>query len=145
MRRRHCRGVAAIELAMVLLVCALLLTQCLYYGRLAMSGAVLDRATSDVARYLALVPVESLRDGTQRALVLGNAQVMLEQALADAGVQVLDLQVDFGCGLTGCSVVSPANPLASMSVTAMLRYRDEWFGAAGDVDLLAYAEAGRDN
>lgn len=145
MRRRRCRGIAAIELALVLLACSLLLMQCLYFGRLAMNGAVLNRAASDAARYLALVPVEILRDGARRAQVLANAQAMLEAALADAGVPVQDLQVDFACGVTSCNVVTAANPLASMRVTAMLRYRDEWFGAADEVDLLAYAEAGRDN
>lgn len=145
MRARRTRGFAAIEFALVIGVWVVILVNGLYFGRMAMAGVVLDRAANDAARYLATVPVERLRDSAQRALALANAQAMTQAALADAGIAAQDLQLDFRCGLSSCGVVSAANPLASMTVTAMLRYHDDWFGAVGDVDLLSYAEAGRGN
>ena len=77
MKRRRGRGVAALELCVVLPVWVMILTACLYYGRLALSGAALDRAASAAARYLATVfthnadgtsSVQTYEGGTMRAL-----------------------------------------------------------------------------
>ncbi|MYN04099.1 hypothetical protein GTP41_18565 [Pseudoduganella sp. DS3] len=145
MKRRRCRGVALIELVAVLAVCVPLLLGILYYGRMAMDGALLDRAASDAARYLATLPPEELRDSARRAVVLANAQSMLEQALQASGLALQDLQVDYRCGLNSCSMVTPSNPLASITVIAVLQYRATLFGMPQVVELRAQAEAGRDN
>lgn len=146
MKRRHSRGVALIELAAVLAACVILLGACLSYGRLALQGAVLDQATADAARYLATLPPEELRDSGRRAIALANAQAMVEQALAAAGVQVLELQLDYRCGPNTCNLVTATNPLSSMTVIALLQYHDTWLGAgAGDLEVRAHAEAGRGN
>lgn len=142
MRRRPSRGVAVIELAAVLLACSLMLMALLNYGRLAMEGALLDRATGDAARYLAALPPEELRDSARRSVVLGNAQAMLEQALLDSGLQLQDLQTSYLCGADTCALVTASNPLASMTVIAVLQYRDDWFGS-GTLELRAQAEANR--
>ncbi|WP_374584320.1 hypothetical protein [Pseudoduganella sp.] len=142
MKRRTSRGAAMIELAAVLVACSMMLMACLNYGRLAMEGAVLDRAAADAARYLAALPPEELRDSARRGVVLANAQAMLEQVLQDSGLQVLDLQTSYLCGADTCAMVTSSNPLASMTVIAVLQYRDDWFGS-GTLELRAQAEASR--
>lgn len=108
MKRRHSqysrdsRGVALIELAAVLVVCTIMLGACLSYGRLALQGAALDRAAANAARYLATLPPEELRDSGRRAIALANAQAMVEQALAAAGLQVRS------CSWTTAAAPTPA-------------------------------------
>ena len=71
MKRTRCRGVAAIEAALVLAGLAPLLAFALNLGRLAIDGAAADRAASNAARFLSTVPLESLHDSTRRAVVPG--------------------------------------------------------------------------
>ncbi|XLZ68430.1 TadE/TadG family type IV pilus assembly protein [Massilia sp. SR12] len=143
--RRAGRGAALIELVAVLWVCVPMLVAILYLGRMALHGAVLDRAASDAARYLATLPPEELRDSARRAVALASAQAMLEQALQASGLPLQDLQVEYQCGPNSCNLVTASNPLASMTVVAVLQYRDSLVGVPEVVELRAQAEAGRDN
>lgn len=143
MRRRRSRGVAAIEFALVLAVFSAILAGFLYFGRFAMERAVLDRATTDAARYMATVPAEDLRDSARRSALLARTRALLEETLRGSGIQTTDLYVSYRCGSSDCGTVLPSNSLATVTVSATLGYSDTMFGAAERIEFAAYAEAGR--
>ncbi|WP_342118947.1 TadE family protein [Pseudoduganella sp. OTU4001] len=145
MRRRYCKGVAALEFALVLLAFTAIMLGFLSIGRMMMVGMALDRATTDAARYMATVPVEDLRDSTRRAALLANTRSVLEQGLAASGIQASDLTVGYVCGNTDCNTLSQSNPLESIIVTATVNYSDGWFGIGERTELTTTAGAGRDN
>lgn len=145
MKRLRCRGVAAIEAALVLFGASVLLVNLLYCGRLALAGAALDGATSSAARYLAAVPVEDLNDSARRSAALATAQAMIDETLAGAGVTAQDLQVQYLCGGGWCSMLAPGSVPNRVTVLATLDFQDEIFGSPGQTQLSSYVEVGRDN
>lgn len=144
MRRLRCRGVAAIEAALVMVALAPVVALALYAGRLAVGGSALDRAASNAARYLATVPLESLRDGTRRAIALAVAQAMIEETLAAANVEGLQ-PVEFRCGSRSCSQLDVTEKPATVGVVATITYRDTLFGDHFPMTLTVHAEVGRGN
>ncbi|MGW8389908.1 TadE/TadG family type IV pilus assembly protein [Pseudoduganella sp. HUAS MS19] len=145
MKRLRCRGVAAIEAALVMAVLAPLLVLALNIGRLAINGAAVDRAASNAARFLSTVPLEILRDASRRGVVLDSARSLVDQTLAAAAVDVQTLNVEFLCDPGNCSTL-PANytptkigVLVSVDNQAIVDLGTE------PVLLSVYAEVGRDD
>lgn len=149
MKRRRCRGVAAIEAALVLGALTVLLVNALRYGRLAESGAALDRGACNAARYLASQPMENLRDSGRRAAVLARARQMVDDALAAAKLQVTDLDVNFLCDPGPCTsltqTTAPPTAPGKVGVLATMQYQDGIFSSSVPVSLTVYAEVGRGN
>lgn len=145
MKHQRSRGVALIEAALVMLALSSLLVGSLYYGRLAMSGAALDRAASNAARYLSTVAIENLHDSARRAVVLAAAQAMVDETFAAAGVAVQDLQVEFLCDPGACASLPPGSTPAKVGVLLTIQYQDSLFATNVPTQLSAYAEVGRDN
>ncbi|SFF69656.1 hypothetical protein SAMN05518865_103244 [Duganella sp. CF458] len=145
MRRRRCRGVAAIEAALVMAGLAPLLVLALNMGRLAINGAAVDRAASNAARFLSTVPLEILRDGSRRTVALDSARALIDQTLAAAAVDVQTLRVEFLCDPGNCNALlltdtpSKVGVLVSVDNQAIVD-----FGTV-PVTLAVYAEVGRDD
>jgi Flp pilus assembly protein TadG len=145
MKRLRSRGVAAIEAAIVMAVLAPALVMALNLGRLALNGAALDRAASNAARYLATVPIESLRDSTRRAAALTSAQAMIDQTLAAAMIDVQSVHVEFTCDPGQCSGLQAASTPSKVGVLAVMEYRDVLDIGNLPLSLSVYAEVGRGN
>jgi len=145
MKRRRCRGVAAIEAALVLFATSALLVNLLYCGRLALDGAALDRAASGAARYLSTVPLEDLHDSARRGAALAAAQAIAAETLAAAGIDVQQLQLEFLCDPGACATLPAGVTPSRVGVLANLSFYDEVFGGHAPTQLTAYAEVGRDN
>ena len=145
MKRLRCRGVAAIEAALVMLAVSVLLVNLVYCGRLALHGAALDSAAASAARYLAKVPLEELHDSARRAVALAAARRMVDDTLAAAKVDVQELQVEFTCELGACASLSSLVAPSKVAVSVVAQFRDEQFGAYLPATLVAFVEVGREN
>lgn len=145
MKRLRCRGVAAIEAALVLLATSVLLVNFIYCGRLAWTGAALDGAAAAAARYLSKVPIEVLHDSSQRGVALAVARAMVDDTLAAASVDVQELEVDLVCDPGPCASLSPAAVPAKVGVHVAGQFSDEQFGRYLSTRLAAFVEVGRDN
>jgi len=145
MKRLRCRGVAAIEAALVMAGLAPLLVLALNMGRLAINGAAADRAASNAARYLSTVPLESLHDSSRRATVLESARYLIDQTLAAANIEQAAWHVEFMCDLGHCDELLPGSIPGSVAV--LLNVDSQPILDFGDppVRLTVYAEVGRDD
>jgi Flp pilus assembly protein TadG len=145
MKRRRCQGIAAVEAALLLMLLALLMVKCLSLGRLALGGAALDRAASNAARYLATVPVESLHNAARLAVVEAVARNMIEETLANAGIDAEEPQVYVKCGGVYCADLPPATTPTRIGVVAIIQYQDLMFASNVPAQLSVEAEVGRGN
>ncbi|WP_426167397.1 hypothetical protein [Pseudoduganella sp. R-34] len=145
MKRLRCRGVAAIEAALVMAGLAPLLALALNMGHLAIDGAAADRAASNAARFLSQVPLESLRDSSRRTVVLDSAQQMIGQTLSAANIGPQAWHVEFMCDIGHCDQLLPG--MVPSKIGVMLTVESQAVVELGHpaVNLVVYAEAGRDN
>jgi len=145
MKRLRCRGVAAIEAALVMAGLAPLLVLALNMGRLAINGAAADRAASNAARFLSTVPLESLHDSSRRTAVLDSARNLVDQTLAAAKIDTQAWHVEFMCDFGHCDELLPANVPTKIGV--LLTVDSQAIVDFGDtpVTLTVYAEVGRGN
>ena len=149
MKRLRWRGVAAIETALVMFALSVLLVHALRYGLQAEGGAALDRAASNAARYLATVPIQTLRSSARRAAVLATARGLIDETLAAANLDVSTLEVQFLCDPGLCDALTPSTVPATVpskvGVLASMQYRNDMFSSIEPVGLSVYAEVGRGN
>lgn len=145
MRRASCRGVAAIEAALVLAGLAPLLAFALNIGRLAIDGAAADRAASNAARFLSTVPLESLHDSARRAVVLDSARSMVGQTLAAARIDAQAWHIEFMCDIGHCDELLPTSTPTKIGVLLTVDSQAIVGAGADPVALAVYAEVGRGN
>lgn len=145
MSRVRCRGVAAIEAALVLAGLAPLLVLALNMGRLAIDGAAADRAASNAARFLSTVPLESLHDGARRAVVLDSARHMVGQTLAAAGIDEQAWHIEFTCDIGHCDELLPSSTPSKIGVLLTVDSQAIVDAGADPVALAVFAEVGRGN
>lgn len=145
MKRLRCRGIAAIEAALVMFATTSLLLAFVHCGRLALDCAAVDRASSATARYLAALPLEILHDDAQRAIALATAQNMLDETLAAASVDVGGLRVDYICDPGACANLSPGSTPAKVGVQVVIQFHDNLYPNDYPTQVLSYAEVNRDN
>ncbi|KQZ25949.1 pilus assembly protein [Duganella sp. Root1480D1] len=145
MRQLRCRGVAAIEAALVMAGLAPLLVLALNMGRLAINGAAVDRAASNAARFLSTVPLEVLRDSGRRSVVLNTARSLIDSTLAAAEVDVQTLRVEFICDIGSCSALLASDTPTKIGVLLSVDNDAIVDFGTDPVTLAAYAEVGRDD
>lgn len=143
MKRRRCRGVAAIEAALVMAGLAPLLVLLLNAGRLAINGAAVDRAASNAARLLSTVPLEILRDGSRRGAALDSARYLIDETLAAARVDVQTLHVEYTCDPGRCDDLQASSTPSKIGVLVSVDSQAIVDFGAPAVTLSAYAEVGR--
>lgn len=145
MKRRNCRGIAAIETALVMFATTSLLVALVNCGRLAQHGAAVDSAASNSARYLATVPLAVLHESSQRDTALRLARKIVDDTLAAAGVDVSELQVFYSCDPTPCASLTAASVPGKVGVQVVVQFHDALFPNYPAVQLSSYAEVGRDD
>jgi Flp pilus assembly protein TadG len=84
--RRGQRGVAAIELAVILSGSLLLLPALVLFGRLFYQYSVMKSACRDAALYMASLPPAAVHDGTERNRAAGVAIRLVADAAEGAGI-----------------------------------------------------------
>jgi hypothetical protein len=84
-RIRRQRGVAALELALILPIFLILLSLPLYFGRIFWHYTVAQKAAHDAARYLSSVPLKEMKDPTKI-----NAELALAADIIQAEVGELN-------------------------------------------------------
>lgn len=108
---RRQRGVAAVELAIILSATIILMPTVALFARVFFEYSVMKEATRDAAAYMASLPPVAIMDHTERARAIGIAEQLVQDAAAGAGmlngstVQVADVECD---GHT-CGGLVPAN------------------------------------
>lgn len=145
MKRLRCRGIAAIEAALVMFATTSLLVVFVHCGRMVLNCAALDRAASGAARYLAGVSLEILHDPAQRAYALAAAQAMVEETLSAARVDAASLQADFICDGALCANLGPGAAPGRVSVHLAIQFHDDMYLDGWVTELSSYVEVGRDN
>ncbi len=144
MKRLRCRGIAAIEAALVMFATTSLLVSFVRCGRMALDCAAMDQAANCAARYLATVPLEVLHDATQRGYAIAAAQSMVNETLAAASVDVSGLQVDFMCNQGPCATLAPGSTPARVGVQVVIQFHDLLAGGE-PTQVNSYVEVARDN
>lgn len=123
------RGIAAIELTLVVGVCLVLLPAMLVFGRVFWHYSVLHKATHDAARYLSSVPLYELQFEKSYLAARTQAREMLIAALIAGRVdsppthEQIEVRCDQGC-VGGQSAPLPR----TITVTAKMVVRDNLFG-----------------
>jgi hypothetical protein len=150
MTRRRSRGIAAIELACVLVLLVPLLVASLYLGRLALAGAALELAATNAARFMATVPNESLHDPARLAAAQAAARAVFDDTLTAAGVEPHGLYVWFSCDPGDCrllpSGVTPTKVgvYSTFGFPNMDVFYNQPFSGQEYTWLTGYAEVGRE-
>ncbi|SFU77907.1 TadE/TadG family type IV pilus assembly protein [Pseudoduganella namucuonensis] len=104
------RGIAAIELALLLPVLIVLLAMPLYLGRVFWHYSVAQKAAHDAVRYLASVPLAQMRDPIRIAATVEATRSIVLEETADLQPGSIPVIVDVQCdGLSCMGVTTPTN------------------------------------
>lgn len=118
------RGIAAIELALLLPVFLLLLTLPLYFGRVFWHYTVIQNAAQDAARYLSSVPQIEMKDPSRIAGVLGVANAIIGAEVAELNPGSYPPAVGIQCNGAVCAGFSLPS---TVSVNVQLLMEDIFF------------------
>jgi Flp pilus assembly protein TadG len=80
---RRQRGIAAVELALVLPVFLILLTFPLYLGRVYWHYTIIQRAAQDAGRYLSSIPLSEMRNPARAPALVAVAYNIIDAELAE--------------------------------------------------------------
>lgn len=109
--RRGQRGVAAIELAVILSGSLMLVPALVLFGRLFYQYSVMKSACRDAALYLASLPPAAVHDGNERNRAAGVAIRMVANAADGAGITSSSVvtTAGVGCDTGGCGPSIPGS------------------------------------
>jgi len=96
------RGIAAVELALILPVLLILLVFPLFFGRLFWHYSVMDRAAQDAARYLATIPPSEIRNPARAPALTAVAKSIADAELAELAPGPDGIFVTIGCDAVQC-------------------------------------------
>lgn len=102
--RRVPRGVAAVELTIIIVMCWVLFPLIFLVGRLLYDYTVLRQAAHDAAMYAATVPAVDYKTLSSAALVGAQADAIVRRTVAatairpDSDLSIVVLCDNFGCG-----------------------------------------------
>lgn len=117
------RGVAAVELALIMLFTFFVLPVVFLFGRVFYHYNVLKQATEDAATYMASVPRLELRTSQGMANAKARAVQMVVDAVAASGITPPeDLVVDVRCNNGG--LCGPTMTITDIEVLAMFALFD---------------------
>lgn len=132
-RRRHARGIAAVEMACILLVLFLLIPSVFFFGRGIYHYGVVKQATSDAANFVATTGFVAITSDATRDAVVEQAESMVRNALAEAGIQPDGaIEVQVAChDRYACNQLRPTMVRVSasygMQVTLFNEFLGRWF------------------
>lgn len=105
-RRRNTRyrqhGIAAVEFALMLPVLILLLALPLYFGRIMWHYATIQKAAQNGARFLASVPLATIKDPAMAGYVTQLTSDIVQAHLADLNPGDFPPAVDIQCNGVTC-------------------------------------------
>jgi Flp pilus assembly protein TadG len=115
--RRAQRGVAAVEMAIVMVVMLLITAGMIEFGRTFWYFNALSKATRGAARVVSGVSTTDLADATKRAAALESAQNLAVSVANGAGVRpaISTGNVLITCDGGSCGAASPGNVTVSIS------------------------------
>ncbi len=129
------RGVAAIELAGIMIFCFLMLPAVLLFARVFLYYSVFKSATDSAASYMASLPRAAIKDSAERARHEAIARRIITEAGAAAGLSstILVEETSIFCGDSGCADAKQFGVLVTfrLSDPYLNHYTNEWTTDAG--------------
>lgn len=122
------RGIAAIELALLVPLIFVLLPVPLLLGRVCLNYAVLHKAVHDATRYLSAVAPHELTTPARALQAAAHAQAMIAAATAGTGAAPAEGTIFFWCGAAACGATL-ANPPATVRIYTTIALSDGIFDA----------------
>jgi Flp pilus assembly protein TadG len=118
------RGIAAVELALILPFFLVLLMTPLFFGRVFWHYSVIERAAQDGARYLSRVPLNEIRNPARSLEVAAVAQAIAGAELAELAPGPDAIGITADCDALPCmGFLTPA----TVSVAVQLQVTDIFF------------------
>lgn len=138
------RGIAAVELAIILPILVALLAVPFYFGRVFWHYTVSEKAAHDAALYLSSVPLTEMKSQARIASVVNVAQQIYDLEMAELNPGEYAPMPTFLCGAMSCAGITVPD---TVRVTVQMRvfddflssfttdYKDEEGGIALTVDV----------
>lgn len=95
--RRRQQGVAAIELALIMLFFMGLLPVVLLFGRALFMYTVVQKSAQDAARYMATLPLQQMTNDVAATQATAFAAQLVQQALAETGPVLISNRIRVEC------------------------------------------------
>lgn len=95
--RRFQRGIAAVELAIILPVMLTLLTVPLYFGRVFWHYTVAQKAAHDATRYMSDLPLTEFSSTARIGFALAVAREIAKREMSDFNPDSSPVPIDFQC------------------------------------------------
>lgn len=100
------RGIAAVELALILPVMVLLLAFPLFLGRVFWHYTVIQHAAQDAARYLSKAPASEMSNPTRAIAVAGVADAIIAEELAELIPGSVPYSARVSCDAVNCAGIT---------------------------------------
>jgi len=126
------RGIAALELALVLPIFLVMLAFPLYLGRVLWHYTVIERAAQDAARYLSTIPVSEIKNTALAPAVAAVANNIISAEIAELAPGIEPPSVNVTCDGGAC--VGFAVPL-TVTVNIQLQMDDVFFSEATELSM----------
>lgn len=115
--QKRSRGIAAVELAVVMPILVILLVFPLYLGRYFYHYTIAQNAAQNAARYLSKIPVTEMTDPNRAAPVVSVANQIVAQMLAELVPGPYAPNVSVLCGSNQCAgLVRPQTVTVSIQI-----------------------------
>jgi Flp pilus assembly protein TadG len=97
------RGVAAVELAIILPILVVLLAVPFFFGRVFWHYSVAEKAAHDAARYLSSIPLTEMKSQARIAAVVDVSRQIYDQETAELNPGMYPPTPTFLCGSISCA------------------------------------------
>lgn len=133
-RPRHQRGVAAVELALLLPMLLTLLAVMLLFVRAFLSYNIMQNAAHHAARYMASIPPADMGNFTRRTAAVAVARTLVQDAAAAAGLPVFPAPTMIGvfCGAVPCDLDTSTPATVRVLVSSLALPLDVLAGFSGE-------------
>ncbi|MBY0240265.1 MAG: pilus assembly protein [Burkholderiaceae bacterium] len=136
---RHCQqGIAAVEFALVLPLLILLLIVPLYFGRVMWHYAAMQKAAQNGARFLASVPLATMRDPNKVGYALQLTDDIVRAHLDELNPGEFPLVIDKDCNDLTCTGYSTPT---TVTVGVQMNVQDIFFPESTQMTIGLTAEA----
>lgn len=127
------RGIAAVELALILPVFLILLTFPLFIGRVFWHYSVMERAANNAARYLSAVALSEIQNSSRAPTVIAVANAMAQAEIAELAPGPGPIGITILCDSNG-QCLGQSIP-AAVTVTIQMEVSDIFFSNLTGLDV----------
>ncbi|HWW73127.1 MAG TPA: TadE family protein [Duganella sp.] len=131
------RGIAAVELALMMPILVLMLVMPLYLGRVFWHYTVIEHAAQDAARYLSKIPVAELSNPARAPTVVAAANAIVAEELAELSPGGYGYGLLISCDGSVCLGFSKP---ATVRVNISLLIQDIFFPGLNSLSIPLYAD-----